>query len=216
MGPFSIIPCLIFKLFTFNQTCTMKITSYLLFILCVTVSLCSCLDVKKESSEETNSIQDFVKVRVKDEYSISVPKVMQKTTALNSDASLQYQNIHKEIYTIVTDESKQEFLDTLEELGHKEKYHIGLYRDIQLKRLASRMNITRQSDFKPMMISGLKAESVELDGKVDNIEDELSYFLTFAEGNDKIYMIMSWTLKRRKQEHKNTLLKIVKSFELID
>lgn len=194
----------------------MKIKPVPALAVVICLFLGSCIDGKKKNSGETQITEDFVKVNVPGEYTISVPKSMQKTTALNSDASLQYQNINQEIYTIIIDEPKQEFVDAADELGYEDRSSIDLYRDIQLKRLAQRMNITHQTAPKEMIISGLKAVSVEIDAKVDNIEEELSYFLTFVEGKEKIYMIMSWTLKRKKQDFRDTFLTIVKSLELYD
>ncbi|MFD2098282.1 hypothetical protein [Flagellimonas iocasae] len=193
----------------------MKIKPVFILSIALSLFLVSCVDGKK-NPEGTATTEDFATVTVPKEYSIRLPRSMQKTTALNSDASLQYQNIHDEIYTIIIDEPKQEFVDASRVLEYKEKSSIGLYRDIQLKRLSQRMDITYQSKPSKMTISGLTTESVEIDAKIDNIEEDLTYFLTFIEGNDKIYMIMSWTLKSKKQRFKNTFLTIVKSFKVSD
>ena len=192
----------------------MKRTAVVLLAILIHLSLGSCLDGKRKDSNSGQNTKDFVQVNVDNEYKIGVPRDMQQTTGLNPDASLQYQNIHDEIYTIVIDEPKKEFIAAMDELGYEEKSSVALYRDIQLSRLAERMDITCQSKPVKTTISGLQAESVEMDGKVDNIEEELSYFLTFLEGENKIYMIMSWTLKSKKQEHKKTFETIANSFAL--
>lgn len=191
----------------------MKIKKVITLSVVISLFLVSCVDGKKKNPEGAATTEDFVTVTVPEEYSIRLPRSMQKTTALNSEASLQYQNIHDEIYTIVIDEPKQEFVDAVKEFGYKNRPSIELYLDIQLKRLGERMEITHQTKPVKMTISGLNAESVEIDAKVDNIEEELTYFLTFLEGEDQIYMIMSWTLKSKKQHFKNTFLTIVKSFK---
>ncbi len=175
----------------------------------------SCVDGKKKNADTTAGQNEFIKIRV-DDYEISLPSDMQKTTGLNSDASLQYQNIHKELYTIVIDEPKKEFIAALNELGYEEKPNITLYRDIQLQRLAERMHITHQSNPSSAPINGLQAETIDIDAKVDNIEEELSYFLTFIDGKNNIYMIMSWTLKSKKQEYKKTFETIAQSFKTKD
>lgn len=179
------------------------------------ISLISCGDGKKKKTDSTTNKVEFNKIHVAD-YEISIPKDMQQTTGLNNDASLQRQNILKEIYTIVIDEPKKEFITVLNELDYGGEFSVALYRDIQLKRLAERMQITHQSESTPMTISGLEAEAIEIDAKVDNIAEELSYFLTFIDGKSKIYMVMSWTLKSKKQEHKKTFETIAKSFNIKD
>lgn len=194
----------------------MKTKFLILLTAFVSLSLCSCIDGKKKNSDSSINENDFVKVNVADDYSIRIPRDMQKTTGLNSDASLQYQNIHKEIYTIVIDEPKKEFVDAMKELDYGDKSTLAFYRNIQSKKLAERMDITNQSKPEPMHISGLEAETLEIDAKVDNIEEELTYFLTFLEGENKIYMIMSWTLKSKKQNHKKTFETIAHSFEVKD
>ncbi|WP_067033787.1 hypothetical protein [Allomuricauda sp. CP2A] len=182
----------------------------------ISLSLISCIDGKKKNSDSPINENDFFKINVDNDYSIRIPRDMQKTTGLNSDAPLQYQNIYKEVYTIVIDEPKKEFVDAMKELGHEEKSTLAFYRDIQSKRLVERMDITNQSKPTPMHISGLEAEALEIDAKVDNIEEELTYFLTFLEGENKIYMIMSWTLKSKKKEYKKTFETIAQSFEVKD
>ncbi|MBO0322422.1 hypothetical protein J0X14_08945 [Muricauda sp. CAU 1633] len=193
----------------------MKIKIVLLLTASLALSLSSCMDGKKKTPESTTSQVEFHKIVV-DDYEIGIPKDMQQTTGLNNDASLQRQNIHKEIYTIVIDEPKKEFITVLNELDYGDEFNIALYRDIQLKRLAERMQITYQSESTPMTISGLEAEAIEIDAKVDNIGEELSYFLTFIDGKSKIHMVMSWTLKSKKKEHKKTFETIAQSFTVKD
>jgi hypothetical protein len=194
----------------------MKTRFSLLLTTLIALFLSSCLDSKKKNSSSTTHQDEFITVSVNNDYEISVLKDMQKTTGLNSDASLQYQNIYKEIYTIVIEEPKKEFEDALKELDYEEKSTIGFYRNIQLKRLGERMDISDQSIPSIMNIGGLEAETLEIDAKVDNIEEELTYFLTFIDGNSSIYMIMSWTLKSKRQEHKKTFKTIAESFKMID
>ena len=73
-----------------------------------------------------------------------------------------------------------------------------------------------QSGIRPLTIHGLNAESVEIDGHVEGVDEEIAYFLTFVEGTENIYMIMAWTLKSKKEEHQKTFETIAQSFELID
>lgn len=181
-------------------------------------SFSSCIKSKDKNGNKEPKIEDFHTVSVNEEYQVSLPKFMKGTTGLNEEASLQYQNLFKEAYTIIIDEPKQDFVDVYKEL---DQYNEGItllqnYRKIQLQAFTSTIQVNHQSEVKPMTIHGLDAESVEIDGHVEGIDEEISYFLTFVEGTENIYMIMAWTLKSKKEEHQKTFETIAQSFELLD
>ncbi len=193
----------------------MKNISILFLILCFTTS--SCIKFKKKDTDESRT-EIFNTVTVDDEYRVGIPKFMRSTTGLNEEAALQYQNAFKEAYTIIIGEPKQEFVDVFMELDQYNE-NISLlqnYREIQLQSFTSTISVSMESEIKPLKINGLDAESVQIDGSVEGINEEIAYFLTFIEGTDNIYMMMSWTLKSKKEEHKKTFETIAQSFELID
>ena len=82
--------------------------------------------------------------------------------------------------------------------------------------LSRTTKIINKFNSKPFKINGLDAEFLELEAKVNGVEDEIFYFLTFVDGGEKVYMIMAWTVKNRKEEHKKTFKTIAESFELVD
>ena len=90
------------------------------------------------------------------------------------------------------------------------------YRDARLKILSRTTEINGKSEPESIKIHGLDAEFLELDAKVNGLDNEISYFLTFVDGREKVYMIMCWTLKNQKEEHEKTFKTIAESFELID
>ncbi|NDV43957.1 hypothetical protein [Flagellimonas sediminis] len=193
----------------------MKNISILFLILCFTTS--SCIKFKKKDTDESRT-EIFNTVTVDDEYRVGIPKFMRNTTGLNEEAALQYQNAFKEAYTIIIGEPKQEFVDVFMELDQYNE-NISLlqnYREIQLQSFTSTISVSMESEIKPLKINGLDAESVQIDGSVEGINEEIAYFLTFIEGTENIYMMMSWTLKSKKEEHKKTFETIAQSFELID
>lgn len=192
----------------------MKHASLLLLSLCFITS--SCIQPKKEASE--SGTETFNTVTIHDEYQVNIPKFMRGTTGLNDQAALQYQNAFKETYTIIIDEPKQEFVDVFKELDQYND-NISLlqnYREIQLQSFTSTISVSHESEIKSLNINGLDAESVQIDGHVEGIDEGIAYFLTFVEGTDNIYMMMSWTLQSKKEEHKKTFETIAQSFELID
>ena len=143
---------------------------------------------------------------------------MTGTTGLNEEASLQFQSLRKEAYLIVMDELKSGFETVFRDL---EQYDDSLsviqnYRDARLQILSRTTQIIDKSPSTSLQIQGLDAESVGLDAKVNGMDNEISYFLTFIDGGKKVYMVMGWTLKERKKEHKKTFKTVAESFRLID
>ncbi|PWL38544.1 hypothetical protein DKG77_09790 [Flagellimonas aquimarina] len=181
-------------------------------------SLTSCIDFKVKEKEGTSDIANFNQVEINDEYQVSLPKYMRKTSDLNDDASLQYQNVFKETYVIVIDESKDEFVEIFKDLDeYNDNYSIAEnYRDVQLQLFAESMNIEKETTPVSLDINGLDAQMVEIDGKVEGIEDKICYFLSFIEGDKKVYMVMAWTMVSRKNTYRADFENITKSFALIN
>ncbi|WP_396589595.1 hypothetical protein [Allomuricauda sp. R78024] len=196
----------------------MKKISTILLLIILGFSLTSCINFKTKEKEGTSDIENFNQIEINNEYQVSLPKYMRKTSELNDDASLQYQNVFKEAYVIVIDEPKEEFVDVFKELDqYSDKYSlVENYRDVQLQLFAESMNIENETTPVSMEINGLDAEMLEIDGKVQGIEDKITYFLTFIEGDEKVYMIMAWTMLNRKDTYRADFENITKSFALIN
>ncbi|WP_108422989.1 hypothetical protein [Flagellimonas amoyensis] len=192
----------------------MKKMALLLF---VSLSFTSCIDFKTKKSNPELQPEDFSTVVVDNRYQIDIPRFMKSTTGLNDEASLQYQNLFKEAYTIIIDEPKDEFMDLFKELDSYDE-NLSLienYRDIQVQLFNERMRVNTQTSPRSLKINGLDAEQVEMDAHVDGVDEEISYFLTFVEGPVNVYMLMAWTLKSKKEEHAKTYGVIAESFGLI-
>lgn len=188
---------------------TIQLTTSIFLVLTL---MTSCdLDSLQTKKRGTSNIE------INDTYGMKIPNYMDESFDLNDEASLQYENTIKETYVVVIDESKQEFVDVFIEL---EEYDESIsvvqnYRDIQLEFLTEGIEILHQSKPKSIKIKGLNAEIVEIDGAVEGVEVDISYFLTFVEGRENLYMIMAWTLKDMKEKHRADLEKIGKSFYLL-
>lgn len=199
----------------------MKIGTTLLLTLSLSFCFTSCIDFKTKKKEVTATEvagEDFNHVEVNGEYRLSLPKYMRKTDNLNEEASLQYQNIFKETYTIVIDEAKDDFVDMFTELGEYDE-NISLiknYRNVQRQLFSESMYVDKESTPESLEINGMEAEMVDIDGRVDGIDEDISYFLTFVEGKKKVYMIMSWTMTSRKDTYEPIFDGIAKSFRLIN
>lgn len=178
----------------------------------------SCIDSKNKKDDSSLGTETFYTVSINQDYKLSIPKFMTGTTGLNEEASLQYQSLLKEAYLLVIDEPKAGFEEVYRDLN---QYDDDLsimqnYRDARLKILSRTTEINRKTKPEFLKIHRLDAETMELDANIEGVANEISYFLTFIEGDDRVYMIMAWTLKNKKMEHKKTFKTIAESFELVD
>ncbi|MFN3136943.1 MAG: hypothetical protein ACE37L_04615 [Allomuricauda sp.] len=191
---------------------------YLVPVIALVLFLVSCKDSKNKKEVDTFGTDTFHTYSINGNYNIDVPNFMTGTTGLNEEASLQFQSLIKEAYLLVIDEPKADFEEVYRDLGQYDDSLsvIQNYRDARLQILSRTTQIIHKSANTSRLIHGLNAESVELDAKVNGMDNEISYFLTFINGGEKVYMVMGWTLKERKKEHKKTFKTIAESFRLID
>jgi len=187
-------------------------------VVLLTLSYTSCRNSEEKKNGSDAMAKDFNTVAINNEYQISIPRFMQGTTGLNEEASLQYQSLLKEAYLLVIDEPKAGFEEVYRDLNQydDELSIMQNYRDARLRILSRTTKINRKTKPKSIKIHELDAETMELDANIEGVANEISYFLTFVEGGDRVYMIMAWTLKDKKMEHEKTFKTIAESFELID
>ena len=193
----------------------MKKSLVLILFLCISIISCKkIIDSAASIGKDDIKKEDLKSISVNKDYIISIPDYMTEMKSLNEDASFQYANIYKDVYTIVIDEDKQEFIKAFRDI---EIYNDSLsivsnYSDYQVKSLQEAINSkeAKELEFK---IKNLPSLQYELNGKVDGIN--ASYLIGFIEGKDKMYMIMSWTEEDRYKKYKNTFNLIQSSFKLI-
>ncbi|MHA7830711.1 MAG: hypothetical protein ACX93O_06405 [Flagellimonas sp.] len=189
-----------------------------IFLFALYASALGCRDSGNKKEGGVAGADIYHTVSIDGNYRLDLPNFMTGTTGLNEEASLQYQSLLKEAYLLVIDEPKADFEEVYRVL---EQYDDELsvlqnYRDARLQILSRTTEINNKSEPQSLRINGLDAETVELDAIVNGMDNEIAYFLTFVEGEDNVYMIMAWTLKDKKIEHKKTFKTIAESFELID
>jgi len=192
----------------------MKFTLRIFAIACLLVIANSCLDSSGNSNNSDILNSKFDLVRINNEYSMELPSFMEVSDDLNDDASLQYQNIFKEVYVIVIDESKEEFKEVFIDLGDYDDSvsMVKNYKDIQLSFLKEAVEVNSVTELESSIINGLPFEIVEVDGKSEDVE--VVYNIAYVDGKDKVYMIMAWTEKRRNEKNKALFQKIIKSFKV--
>ena len=181
------------------------------------VSMVSCKDSNNKKDDSVLGTETFHTVSIDGNYSLDIPKFMTGTTGLNEEASLQFQSLLKEAYLLVIDEPKAGFEKVYRDLNQydDELSVIQNYRDARLRILSRTSKINHKTKPESIKINGLDAEIMDLDANIEGVTDEIFYFLTFVEGDERVYMIMTWTLKDKKAEHKKTFKSIAESFKLV-
>jgi hypothetical protein len=185
------------------------------FIFLICLSLSSCLPSQKNEKDGGKIKLDTVAVNA--EYSMGVATDMIKTTTLNEAASLQYQNIFKETYIIVIDEDKKEFIEAYEDLDNYDSTRsvISNYADTQVQLTTSHLDVINKKEISSLKINGLDATTTEIDANVEGVNSPITYFLTFVEGKEKLYMIMAWTFQEKKNDHRAAFMQMAKSFKTL-
>lgn len=195
----------------------MKIRYVLIFAL-VSILFLSCLDGSKRNDTNTisnkkDAISDVeMQTVTASNYSISIPSFMKKTNDLNDDASLQYENMIKEVYVVIIDEFQNEIHNEIEEYGLLPDYEKNFqgYTKLKLDQFDESYQISNKLIVKDT-INLLPAVIYEVTVSVENTNVYMNYAL--VKGKTKYYQIMTWTLADRKYKYKNILKDIVYSFK---
>jgi len=190
---------------------------FFLLILVASLSFTSCqklIDSADAAFSEDVTKEDLEEYKVKGLYAISIPDYMKELKYLNDDASFQYANTLKENYIIVIDESKQEFIDAIieAEMYDSIKTPLENYTDIQLSSFTESINGLNVTELKSN-IKSLDSKQYQFIGNVDDLD--IAYVVSFIEGPENMYMIMSWTLKERYEKYKNTILLTQSTFKTL-
>ncbi len=139
---------------------------------------------------------------------------MKEASNLNDDAVLQYQNLIKEFYTIVIQESIVEYDSVISESGLSEDYPLNL--DGYARLIGDRFEenadeIISKSELKSISVNGKNAKYFEATAKVSGLN--IYYHYGFIKGDTSYYQVISWTLSDKEKKFKETMLNILKSLK---
>lgn len=160
---------------------------------------------------ENNEIQS---IKIKGQYEIELPKTLSKADNLHEDASLQYQNLFSEFYTIVIDEPISDFNDLVsqdEYLAESYKPNLTGYSNLLKDNLSATIKNGKFSKFEDTKINGMEAKLMNVTGTVDGID--VYYQFGFIKGKERYYQIVNWTELSRKEDHSKVMAKIISSFK---
>jgi len=148
----------------------------------------------------------FTEVKVNNRYSMNIPDYLQPCTDLHKDASMQYQNVEKDVYAMVIDEKKK----TMQ--NYSLDYDIDTYfNNIASQGFADNIKDGKVSIPGRQEINGHKALIAEVTGKIEN--KEVYYKLGLIETPYEFYQILVWTRGQNKEELESDIIKMVESFQ---
>jgi hypothetical protein len=174
------------------------------FLFWISFLIYSCAD----SFEKEN-------IKIKNQYSIVLPKFLSKSNTLNNEASLQYQNLLREFYVIVIDETKDEVHEVVN--NDDNLFHISTDFDGYKRLITENTNLTINFDQinvgKTKQVNNMPAHIQSMEGEIEG--HKIFYKLALIEGKKHYYQIFVWTLYNNKNEYSDLMEGIINSFEEI-
>lgn len=181
--------------------------SFALFLmLLIMIGACSPSSEKKDST--------VWKVVHSKNFSIKVPDYLKKGTDLHEDAVVQYQNIIKEFYFIVIQESAEGFHATIteSELGEEYPPNLDGYANFVAANFSENVDeLFKKTDMKPITVNGKEGRYFEANAKVGDVN--IHYHYGFIQGDTTYYQLLSWTLMNKEQKFNTTMLNMLQSFK---
>ncbi len=160
---------------------------------------------------------NFLLVNTEKLFQVAVPDYMSKATNLSEEASLQYQNLLKELYLVVLHEPADEFQEAFQNIGMYED-SISLldnYTNVQYESITDEMEIASDVVRKSAKINGLPARIIAFDADLEGVDVPITYYYTIYQGSKNVYLMLSWTLKSRRTTYLPIMEKMSKSFRLM-
>ena len=152
----------------------------------------------------------------KDIYKIDIPEHMEESDKLNSEASLQYQNLFKELYIIILDEPKKDFNELISDDYYADKYSTDVkgYTDFVLDNYYYETEVTT-TDPEAVKINGLDAFTHNMEER-NTAGYDIFFKVAYIEGRNNYYRVMVWTLSEYKEEYRETMERMINSFKETD
>lgn len=154
--------------------------------------------------------EEFNTITIAEKYSMKLPSSLSKSEDLNENASLQYQNVFKELYTIVVDETK-ESVDPILASDTTASTNLDKYTQLLKTNFEKTLTNFKCSEIEKSLINGLDAQTYSITGTIDNID--VYYDVAFVEGKENYYQILVWTKLNQKEEYSKTIKEMIASFK---
>lgn len=153
-----------------------------------------------------NNETAFTEVSVSNKYSIQIPTYMKPCTDILKDASLQYQNLEKDVYAIVIDEKKV----TMQ--NYDLNFNLDTYyNNISSQGFSESIKNGKISIPGRQEINGNKALISDITGQLE--ENEVFYKFAVIESPYEFYQILTWTRADHRKKLEKDMIKIIESFK---
>lgn len=154
-------------------------------------------------------------VKIKNHYSMELPKSMEAIKNLHPLATLQYKEKLGELYVIVIDEKKKEMHDALEMNGLTEIYSNDVegYATLLVDDIKTRIKVKSSTPLKKEKINGHDARTLEINAVVDGMD--IFYTIAYIEGAKTYYQILTWSNMSEKSKYSDKMKKMIHSFKEI-
>ncbi|WP_060874057.1 hypothetical protein [Myroides odoratus] len=155
----------------------------------------------------------YIEVVQDDKFSVEVPSTMQKTRALNGEATLQLQNVQEELYLIAIKENKGEIDELFKATTGEEENIFTQFSDTTLEYLTATLEEFEPSELKlqDQTINNLPARVVDFTARVGGLD--VYYKFAAFDGKEDYYQVLTWTLKEYKDKNQEQMNKMVDSFK---
>jgi hypothetical protein len=185
--------------------------------------LASCSGSAETKSDLQKSLEELKKLNevkyMKGEvdsvdFTIDIPDYMTPTSSLDVGRPFQFMNAYKEQYIVASYEPVDVVKPLLEVMDNSKKSMLEKYADYNWDILKENVSITSQEKEKKMTIDGMQALEYEFNGTVEGVTVPINYYVTFIEGKENIYFVMTWTLESKKEEFRPIAEKMIRSFRV--
>jgi hypothetical protein len=148
----------------------------------------------------------FSEVNVNDRYTILIPTYMKPCNDIQKDASLQYQNLEKDIYAIVIDEKKITMQD------YDLNFNLDTYyNNISSQGFSESIKNGKISIPGRQEINGNKALVADITGKLE--DNDVYYKFAVVETPYEFYQILTWTRASHREKLEKDMVKMIESFK---
>lgn len=146
--------------------------------------------------------------------SIELESSLSPTMELDSSAFFQYQDYARELYLMISDEPKDEFISWSKK-AKRFNESLPVVENLRETKLGFvRSSIAFKSDpgITAAQIGGMPASIISFSGKPAGMDVEIFYKIAFVDAGEKLYTVTIWTLDDRKAEHLASIDRMILSF----
>lgn len=156
-------------------------------------------------------------VKVGTTASIEVPVSLSDAKNLNDAAVFQMENGPQELYVIVIESEKAEYLDLVKEstgiMAEAFTSDLKGYSELVSSSILSNADLEADEELKQVTTNGLSTYVGTYQGMYEGVK--VYYKLACVEGKDKYYQVLTWSLADKKEANLPAMTKMISSFKEI-